>query len=103
MFHDYYYYNREQLLAAPKIPLIVMEDNETVFRAMADEMADEIQRKNALGEKTVLICPVGPVGQYPYFVDRVNRGKYQLEKCMVHQYGRILDRRQAVDRRRSTD
>ena len=31
MFHDYYYYNREQLLAAPKIPLIVMEDNETVF------------------------------------------------------------------------
>ena len=35
-------------------------------------MADEIKRKNALGEKTVFICPVGPVGQYPYFVEMVN-------------------------------
>ena len=65
MFHDYYYYNKEQLLADPKIPLIVMEDNATVFEAMAQEMAEEIKRKNALGEKTVFICPVGPVGQYP--------------------------------------
>ena len=71
--HEYYYYNREQLLDSPKIPLIVMEDNATVFQALAREMADEIKRKNALGEKTVFICPVGPVGQYPYFVEMVNR------------------------------
>ena len=53
--HDYYYYNKEELLRNPKIPLIVMEDNATVFSAMAEEMVEEIKRKNALGEKTVFI------------------------------------------------
>lgn len=72
MRHDYYYYNKEQLLAAPKVPIEVLSDNAAVFQAMAREMADEIKRKNALGETTVFICPVGPVGQYPYFVDMVN-------------------------------
>ena len=67
--HDYYYYTKEELLKNPKIPLIVMEDNAAVFRSIAEEMAEEIERKNSLGEKTVFICPVGPVGQYPYFVD----------------------------------
>ena len=72
MHHDYYYYSKEQLLAAPRLPITVMEDNAAVFRAIAREMADEIKRKTALGERTVFICPVGPVGQYPYFVDIVN-------------------------------
>lgn len=72
MRHEYYYYNKEQLLAAPKLPITVMADNAAVFRAMAREMADEIKRKNALGEKTVFICPVGPVGQYPCFTEIVN-------------------------------
>ena len=35
----------------------VMADNAAVFQTMAREMADEIKRKNALGEKTVFICP----------------------------------------------
>lgn len=76
---EYFDYNREELLKAPKIPLVVMEDNATVFQAMADEMAEEIIRKNALGETTVFICPVGPVGQYPYFVNRVNEEKISLK------------------------
>ena len=79
MHHDYFYYNKEQLLENPKIPLIVMEDNATVFRAMAQEMVDEIKRKNELGEKTVFICPVGPVGQYPFFVEMVNEEKISLK------------------------
>lgn len=79
MRHDYYYYDREQLLAAPKVPIEVLADNAAVFQAMAREMADEIQRKNALGETTVFICPVGPVGQYPYFVDIVNGESISLK------------------------
>ena len=79
MRHDYYYYNKEQLLAAPKLPVTVMADNAAVFQAIAREMAEEIQRKNALGEKTVFICPVGPVGQYPYFVGLVNTQKISLK------------------------
>ncbi|MBR5578089.1 MAG: glucosamine-6-phosphate isomerase [Lachnospiraceae bacterium] len=79
MYHEYYYFNKEELLKNPKIPLIVMEDNQTVFRSMAKEMVDEIKRKNELGETTVFICPVGPVGQYPYFVDMVNEEKISLK------------------------
>ena len=79
MRHDYYYYDREQLLAAPKVPIEVLEDNAAVFRAIAREMADEIKRKNGLGETTVFICPVGPVGQYPYFVDIVNGENISLK------------------------
>ncbi len=79
MQHDYYYYSKEELLKSPKIPLIVMEDNPTVFKALAEEMVAEIKRKNELGEKTVFICPVGPVGQYPYFVDMVNKQNISLK------------------------
>ncbi len=79
MKHAYYYYTKDELLASPKIPITVMEDNAAVFRAMAQEMAEEIKRKNALGERTVFICPVGPVGQYPYFVELVNREGISLK------------------------
>lgn len=79
MRHDYYYYKKEEFLKNPKIPVAVFADNEAVFREIAQEMAQEIKRKNALGEKTVFICPVGPVGQYPYFVDLVNSENISLK------------------------
>lgn len=79
MRHEYYYYEKEEFLKNPKLPVEVLADNETVFRAIAQEMAEEIKRKNALGEKTVFICPVGPVGQYPYFVEIVNREEISLK------------------------
>jgi glucosamine-6-phosphate deaminase len=79
MKHEYNYYNKEELLANPKLPIEVKEDNAAVFRAIAEEMAQEIKRKNALGEKTVFICPVGPIGQYPYFVDIVNKEEISLK------------------------
>jgi glucosamine-6-phosphate deaminase len=79
MNHNYYYYNKEELLKNPKLPLVVRENNEAVFKAMAEEMLSEIKRKNAMGEKTVFICPVGPVGQYPYFVEKVNEENVSLK------------------------
>lgn len=51
---------------------------------MAVEMVDEIRKHNEKGEKTVFICPVGPVGQYPYFVDMVKSQNISLKKCMVY-------------------
>lgn len=79
MIHDYYGFDREALLKNPKMPLIVMENNDAVFKSMADEMVEEIKRKNARSETTVFICPVGPVGQYPYFVDMVNAQNISLK------------------------
>lgn len=78
MKHDYYYYQKEQFLAAPKIPVEVMADADNVFRAIAEEMAGQIKHSNARGGQTVMICPVGPVGQYPYFVDLVNAEEISL-------------------------
>ena len=37
------------------------------------------KKHNEKGEKTVFICPVGPVGQYPYFVDMVNEQNISLK------------------------
>ena len=45
MKHDYYYYKKEELLKNPKIPLIVMEDNATIFKSMAEEMVEEIRER----------------------------------------------------------
>ena len=80
MGHSYYNYTKEELVGNnPKLPVIVMEDNAAVFHSMAVEMVDEIKMHNAKGEKTVFICPVGPVGQYPYFVDMVNEQNISLK------------------------
>ena len=79
MRHEYYQYDKTQLLANPRIPLICLEDNAHVFREMAGQMAEEIKLHNEKGEKTVFICPVGPVGQYPYFVDMVNSQEISLK------------------------
>lgn len=100
MKHAYYYYNKEELMAAPKIPIAVMRDNETVFRAMAEEMTEEIKRKNALGERTVFICPVGPVGQYPYFVEQVNRERISLKNVWFFNMDEYLtDEQEWIDPR----
>lgn len=91
MHHDYYDYTKEQLLSSPKIPMEVMEDKPTVFKAIAREMADEIKMRNEKGEKTVFICPVGPIGQYPYFVDIVNTERISLKNCWFINMDEYLD------------
>ena len=91
MAQEYYQYNKEQLLANPKLPLICMADNSQVFETMAKQMVEEIEDHNAKGEKTVFICPVGPVGQYPYFVDMVNGRNISLKNVWFINMDEYLD------------
>ncbi|MCB7319088.1 glucosamine-6-phosphate isomerase [Lacrimispora sp. 210928-DFI.3.58] len=91
MRHEYYGYDREQLLAAPKLPLSCLKDNEAVFRQMAGQMTEEIESHNARGEKTVFICPVGPVGQYPFFVELVNERGISLKDTWFINMDEYLD------------
>ena len=81
MRHEYYSFNKERLLSSPKIPMEVLADKPTVFAKIAQEMADAISENNAAGKTTVFICPVGPVGQYPYFVELVNERRISLKNC----------------------
>lgn len=90
--HEYYTYTKEELLnKGAKLPVIVMEDNAAVFQSMAEEMAEEIKKNNAEGKKTVFICPVGPVGQYPYFVEMVNKEKISLKNVWFINMDEYLD------------
>lgn len=91
MAQEYYQYKKEQLLANPKMPLICMADNSQVFETMAKQMVEEIETHNARGEKTVFICPVGPVGQYPYFVDLVNERNISLKDVWFINMDEYLD------------
>ena len=79
--HGYYSYDAEQLTQNAKIRTVCMDSSEQVFRAMAREMADEIIARNKAGRKTVFILPVGPVGQYPFFVEMVNSERISLKDC----------------------
>lgn len=79
MNHNYFTFDKIALQQAPKIPLEVLPTDADVFRQMAEEMAEEIVKNNEAGRRTVFICPVGPVGQYPYFVQMVNEQKISLK------------------------
>lgn len=79
MRHDYYSYTKEELLKNPKIQLYCYETEQDVFRHMAEEMVEAICQNQAEGKRTVFICPVGPVGQYKYFVEEVNRRRINLK------------------------
>lgn len=92
MKHTYYDYSKEELLNhGCKIPVIVMEDNDAVFQSMAREMAEEIKKNNFRGRRTVFICPVGPVGQYPYFVNLVNQDGISLKNVWFINMDEYLD------------
>ena len=43
MKHNYFYFNKEELLRDPKIPIYVMKDEQAVFKEMAMEMVEEIE------------------------------------------------------------
>jgi len=75
---DYYRIPRNELGAGAKIPISIFESADEVFRAAALDMIDTIEARNARGERTVLICPVGPVGHYPVFVREVNARRINL-------------------------
>lgn len=73
------------------IPIDVFPSKEETFKAMAKEMVDTIALNNKLGKKTLFICPLGPVGQYPYFVDMVNKNRISLKNVTFINMDEYLD------------
>ena len=78
---DYFKIPASELGKDSKIPVYPLGDSGEVFYELALEMVNTIKEHNAEGRKTVFICPVGPVGQYPIFVRLVNRERISLKNC----------------------
>ncbi|MBF1027832.1 MAG: glucosamine-6-phosphate isomerase, partial [Lachnospiraceae bacterium] len=78
MAQEYFHITEAELGQGAKIPILKLGDSGEVFYELALEMVEEIEKNNREGKKTVLICPVGPVGQYPIFVRLVNERRISL-------------------------
>lgn len=78
---DYFQISAQDLGKNAKIPVCKLGDSGEVFYELAMEMVNTIKAHNEAGQKTVFICPVGPVGQYPIFVRLVNRERLSLKNC----------------------
>lgn len=65
------------------IPIDIYKSKEDTFLAMANLMCDTIVDNNKNKKPTLFICPLGPVGQYKYFVERVNKEKISLKNVTI--------------------
>jgi len=76
---DTYYCKPEEFLANVKIPTRIMSSEPAMMEEIAELMAKTIEENNAKGEKTVIICPVGPIAQYPILVEKINSRNISLK------------------------
>lgn len=88
---EYWYMDENELGKDAKIPLVKLGDSGEVFYEMALDMVRTIQNNNKENKKTVFICPVGPVGQYPIFVRLVNTYQVDLKNCWFINMDEYLD------------
>ena len=79
--------------------LVVHDDLDALHRGFADELVDELRARHAAGLPTRWIVPVGPVGQYAYFADSVNREQLSLANTWLF----FMDEYAVGDRAVSTD
>ena len=63
--------------------LVVCEDLDALHQRFAEDIASEIRGRNAQGEPTRLIVPVGPTGQYPILADIIRRESISLANCWL--------------------
>ncbi len=73
--------SRRQMLEKAGKRLKVVNDVDALHQQLAESIAGEIRANNVKGRPTKLILPVGPVGQYPLLVDRINTQKISLKRC----------------------
>ena len=73
------------------IPIDIFENKEDTFLAMAKEMFDTIVLNNKNHKRTLFICPLGPVGQYKYFVKMINDNNVSLKDVTFINMDEYLD------------
>mgnify|MGYP000914524667 CR=1 FL=1 len=74
-----------------KVKLIVKDDTMETMRFVGNMMADEVVENNKKGKITKWVLPCGPLDQYIFFAERVNREKICLKNLYVFQMDEYLD------------
>ena len=80
----------DQLEANSGIALRILPDSEALYDAIAETMAEVIVQKN--GGKVTMILPVGPVGQYPLFAQKVAERGIDCRNLWTFNMDEFLDR-----------
>lgn len=91
MSNNIYELTSEQLLDSPRIPLLLAQSAGEVYYEYAIQMLSEIIKNNAVGRKTVMIVPCGPIAQYPIFARLVNRYRIDLKNTWIINMDEYLD------------
>lgn len=78
---EYYAIGPDKLGKDANIPVSHKGSADEMFAWIAEEMAGTIEKNNADGKKTVMIVPVGPVGQYPFLASIINTRRISLKNC----------------------
>ncbi|MBO5370050.1 MAG: glucosamine-6-phosphate isomerase [Clostridia bacterium] len=81
----------EEFMQNKRMPVRIMETEQSMYEEIAQIMVDTIKEKNAKGEKTLIICPVGPIMQYPVFAKKVNEEKVSLKNVWFVNMDEYLD------------
>lgn len=81
----------EEFMQNKRMPVRIMETEQSMYEEIAQIMLDTIKEKNAKGEKTLIICPVGPIMQYPVFAKKVNEEKVSLKNVWFVNMDEYLD------------
>lgn len=83
----------EELPAHPqaKVKLKIVPTPQAVYEEFANTLLEEVKRNNAAGRPTRWILPCGPRGQYPLFVERVNRERISLKNVHIFHMDDHLD------------
>lgn len=79
--HTYYKLSSQELGRDAKLPILKVGSSDEAFYELAREMTDTIRDHNSRGKSSIFIVPVGPVGQYPIFVQMVNQENLSLKNC----------------------
>jgi len=83
----------EKLVGHPKakVKLKIVPTPQDVYRVFADTLCDEVKANNAQGRPTRWILPCGPRGEYPLFIERINRERVSLRNVHVFHMDDHLD------------
>ena len=78
---DTYYSTPDEFINNALMPVRVVANEDYMYEEMVRIYTETIENNNKKGEKTVIICPVGPTRQYPMIAKAINEKNISLKNC----------------------